>query len=152
MIESPRSSTGRSGHDRRERLADALALRRRDHPARAPRRTADPARPRRCTASDRRRARRLDGSTSVAVKRPAADCDEVVGVGCRLGLQDPVDGADQLDQVVHRRVARLGRELRVLARPLQLVEDRVLRLLLQWYRKTSFHSSERSASVSMLSR
>ena len=61
---------------------------------------------------------------------PAADFEEVARIGRGLRLQDAVDGADQRDQVVHRRVARVGRELRVLAHPFELVEDRVLRLLL----------------------
>src|SRR6185369_3437240 len=55
--------------------------------------------------------------------------DEVAGVGVRLRLQDPVDRADERDQVVDRSVAFARRQLRVLAVPLELVEDGVLRLL-----------------------
>jgi len=43
-----------------------------------------------------------------------------------LRLEDAVDGADQLDQLVDAAIA-LGRcDPRVLALPLELVEDRVL--------------------------
>ena len=79
-----------------------------------------------------RRARSpCTASTSTAVMRPAADFDEVVRIGRGLDLQDAVDGADERDQVVHRRIARLRRELRVLAHPFHLVQDRVLRFLLR---------------------
>jgi hypothetical protein len=71
----------------------------------------------------------LQGDDLVRVQGAAADLREVVRVRGALRLQDAVDRAHQRDQVVHGRVARVGRELGVLAHPFQLVQDRVLRFL-----------------------
>jgi len=80
--------------------------------------------------------RGIDGSATVAHKitanvthGAATDFDEVVRIGRGLDLQNSVDGTHQRNQVVDRTIARLWRELRVLACPFQLVEDRVLRFL-----------------------
>src|SRR5688500_6387561 len=55
---------------------------------------------------------------------------EVIAVGAGLDLQHRVDGGDELDEVIHSAVALTRVETLVLAAPFELVEDRVLRLLL----------------------
>src|SRR4029079_16497018 len=64
------------------------------------------------------------------IESALAHADEMVGVRARLELQDAVDSRDELDQVRDRAVARVVVELGVLAKPLELVENRVLRSLL----------------------
>jgi hypothetical protein len=53
-------------------------------------------------------------------------------VGLRLRPQDRVDRADEADQLVDGAIALARVDAAILALPLELVEERVLRLLLQW--------------------
>src|SRR5262249_33106469 len=73
--------------------------------------------------------RSLDRSRLGLVDLPAALCREVARVGLGLALQDSVDRGDQLDELVDRLVALLRSQPRVMAHPLQLVEDGVLAFL-----------------------
>src|SRR5512134_1114539 len=118
-----------AGDDGSERLTDAVALRRGGQAG------EDAAEARLAYARDdvlpaiggeKGRARALD----VLRRARAGDGAEVLGIGPGLHLQQPVYRAGERDQVVHRTIPRRVVELRVLAPPLQLVQDRVLRLLL----------------------
>ena len=83
----------------------------------------------------------------------ARDGDEVVGIGGGLRLQDAVDGADQGDQVVDRGVALRPRRASRPRAPLQLVEHRVLRLVLPVEQEDVLpQRSERLSCGSMLAR
>ncbi|MCY1464190.1 hypothetical protein D3C76_1635540 [compost metagenome] len=55
---------------------------------------------------------------------------EVLGIGCRLCLQDGVDGRHQCYQVVHCLVAFGGRQFCVLGLPLQFIEHDVSAFIL----------------------
>ena len=73
---------------------------------------------------------RLDLAHARRVACRVGDAAEVARVGRGLRLQDAVDRADQRDQVVDRGVALGSGRASRLPCPFQLVEDRVLRLLL----------------------
>ena len=69
-----------------------------------------------------------------------------------LHLQQAVDAADEFDQLADRRIARGRRERRVLAHPLELVEDGVLRLLLPVEQEHVLEQVRQAVAPSMLAR
>src|SRR6516162_7334038 len=72
----------------------------------------------------------LDRPRLVGADRAPAIGDKVAGIGSALRLQNSIHCGNQLDEFVHRPVALLRHQCGVLPRQFELVEDRVLALLL----------------------
>src|SRR6185503_3557451 len=62
-------------------------------------------------------------------KSTLAQAHEIAGVRCRLTLQQMIQAAHERDQIVDRRIARLGIQRAILAAPFDLVHHRVLAFL-----------------------
>jgi hypothetical protein len=63
------------------------------------------------------------------VERTATDGEKVLRVRFGLSLQDSVDGADKLDQIIHCVIPLLGGQLPVFTAPFKLIQNRMLRFL-----------------------
>jgi len=60
-------------------------------------------------------------------KRPAADSQEVIGIRLGLDLLQTIHRTDEFNEIVDSTISLLGEEFRILTRPLQLVQNRMLR-------------------------